>query len=329
MKDEATINHLLSTRVRVDVSGKSRRAAAAPPQGGAWKMTGTIFRSFSARLVVLIALSFCMAGAVGAQDGVELANRRVTLQQENADIRAVLKTLFQSAGVNYAADQAVQGTVTVSLTEVSFRTALETVLRSAPEPLTYRVENGIYLIQPREVVEPREPSRTVKIILNFISADAALKMLGMAGGRLPEGLDAVEPNRPDNTLIALGSDEAIRELKELLRLVDILPRQIEIKTEAVLVMQDGRGRKHRNMLQETGRTTSGQPVFLKTLLNGATAPAGGLRMTGGRYTARIEPRINGDDSISMDTQYSVKLNFAFSEKAIQSQNASNRLQYPG
>jgi hypothetical protein len=29
------------------------------------------------------------------------------------------------------------------------------------------------------------------------------------------------------------------------------------------------------------------------------------------------------------TQYSVKLNFAFSEKAIQSQNASNRLQYPG
>jgi hypothetical protein len=28
-------------------------------------------------------------------------------------------------------------------------------------------------------------------------------------------------------------------------------------------------------------------------------------------------------------QYSVKLNFAFSEKAIQSQNASNRLQYPG
>jgi hypothetical protein len=34
-------------------------------------------------------------------------------------------------------------------------------------------------------------------------------------------------------------------------------------------------------------------------------------------------------SLLLGTEYSVKLNFAFSEKAIQSQNASSRLQNPG
>src|SRR5579872_1194924 len=121
--------------------------------------------------------------AVHAQDNPnastqEINNKKVTLNLENADIRYALKLLFQSVGANYTLDQNVQGTVTVSLTDVPFRTALESILRSAASanPLTYRVENGVYNIAPKAPEEsgptqvgapepePTEaPSRTVKI----------------------------------------------------------------------------------------------------------------------------------------------------------------------
>src|SRR5258708_15678493 len=110
----------------------------------------------------------------------DVTTKKVTLNLENADLRYALKLLFTSAGVNYTLDQAVQGTVTVALTDVQFRTALESVLRSTQSvsPLTHRVEDSVYIITPKvEVVEtagnppdevkPEPKSRIQKIQLNF------------------------------------------------------------------------------------------------------------------------------------------------------------------
>src|SRR6266571_2103813 len=85
----------------------------------------------------------------------DVTAKKVTLNLDNADLRYALKLLFTSAGVNYTLDQTVQGTVTVALTDVQFRTALESVLRStqSQSPLTYRVEDAVYIITPKvEVV---------------------------------------------------------------------------------------------------------------------------------------------------------------------------------
>src|SRR5260370_37961822 len=111
----------------------------------------------------LVLLSLLVLGAAAnsrpahAQDPKQyLSTKKVTLNLENADLRYALKLLFTSAGVNYTLDQTVQGTVTVALTDVQFRTALESVLRSTQSvsPLTYRVEDAVYIITPKvEVVE--------------------------------------------------------------------------------------------------------------------------------------------------------------------------------
>jgi hypothetical protein len=116
----------------------------------------------------------------------EVLNKKVTLNLENADIRYALKLLFQSVGVNYTLDPTVQGQVTVSLTDVPFSVALGSVLKSVQtvQPLTYRVESGVYNIAPKILetgtAEPpttnpddttRKPSRTEKVQINF--ADAA------------------------------------------------------------------------------------------------------------------------------------------------------------
>src|SRR5256885_15133770 len=99
-------------------------------------------------------MSMCFSGTRAAaqdQKPPELTNKKVTLNLENADLRYALKLLFTSAAVNYTLDQAVQGSVTVALTDVPFRTALESVLRSTQSqaPLTYRVEDQVYVITPK------------------------------------------------------------------------------------------------------------------------------------------------------------------------------------
>jgi general secretion pathway protein D len=69
--------------------------------------------------------------------------------------------------------------------------------------------------------------------------------LGQGGGGgqqavnlLPEGIDSVLAYDVDNTLIVRGTDEGIRELKEIVRLLDIAPRQLSIRAEFITVQQD-------------------------------------------------------------------------------------------
>lgn len=164
---------------------------------------------------VMGALAVCGPVPVLAQDtsagggqATDINTKKVTLNLENADIRYALKLLFQSVGANYTLDQGVQGAVTVSLTDVSFRTALESILRGTQSqvPLTYRVENGVYNIAPKvETVDntappedltttaPKTTTRTVKMQINFADAidiaqafgggviTSRLSQLGMGG----------------------------------------------------------------------------------------------------------------------------------------------------
>ena len=89
-----------------------------------------------------------LAQESGAQPG---ASKRTSLKVDSADLRAALKMLFDSAGLNYSLEQSVRGTVTVSLYKIPFRTALESLLRSTESaaPLTYRIEDGVYHISPK------------------------------------------------------------------------------------------------------------------------------------------------------------------------------------
>ncbi len=106
---------------------------------------------------VLVCTTFALASA---QDGgQDLSQRRVTVKYDQADIRYVLKQLFDSVGANYSLDPNVQGNVTVSLTDVPFTVALDAVLRQLD--LTYRIENGVYYVtirRPEEIPQTTAPT---------------------------------------------------------------------------------------------------------------------------------------------------------------------------
>src|SRR5437868_13634231 len=71
-----------------------------------------------------------------------------SLDLQQADIRDALKILFKDVGVSYTVAPEVQGSVTVSLHNVPFETALQNVLKQVDA--TYRVEGGVFNVVKRE-----------------------------------------------------------------------------------------------------------------------------------------------------------------------------------
>jgi type II secretory pathway component GspD/PulD (secretin) len=71
-----------------------------------------------------------------------------SLELDSADVREALRALFKNVGVSYSIAPEVQGTVTVSLRNVTFEAALQNILKQVNA--TYRVEGGIYQIVLKE-----------------------------------------------------------------------------------------------------------------------------------------------------------------------------------
>lgn len=113
-----------------------------------------------------------------------------SLELEQADVRDALRALFRNVSVNYSIAPEVQGTVTVSLKNVLFETALQQVLRQVDA--TYRINSGVYEIIKRErvVITSGEPNinpdvAATKVIRRIYirSADPAFIFRMLAGNR--------------------------------------------------------------------------------------------------------------------------------------------------
>ncbi len=91
-----------------------------------------------------------------AQDGgrsgsvSDLANKKIDLDLESSNLYYGLKLLFSQVKANFTIDESLKSlTVTAHLSQVPFRVALETLLKSTGTPLTYKVESGIYSVVPK------------------------------------------------------------------------------------------------------------------------------------------------------------------------------------
>lgn len=97
-------------------------------------------------LMVAVLFVFAVTPAV-AQD---IESKNITLDVQEADVRDVLRILFQDVGGSYMVDPAITGTVTISVKDQPFRSVLEAVVRQVNG--TIRVQAGMYQIVPRQEV---------------------------------------------------------------------------------------------------------------------------------------------------------------------------------
>lgn len=80
-----------------------------------------------------------------------------SLEFQNTDVRQGLRSLFKIVNTSYSIAPEVQGTVALSLKNVTFETALQNVLRQVDA--TYRIRAGVYEIMKRSNEEVNFPDR--------------------------------------------------------------------------------------------------------------------------------------------------------------------------
>ncbi|BDI31253.1 hypothetical protein CCAX7_33040 [Capsulimonas corticalis] len=103
--------------------------------------------------VAVVLMSTCVSAvtqhAAFAQDPAAATNadKKISLNFQNAPVQTVLKTLFNSVGANNSIDPDVQGPVNVTMNNVTFDVALRSLLRAANPPLTYDLTDNVYHVR--------------------------------------------------------------------------------------------------------------------------------------------------------------------------------------
>jgi hypothetical protein len=89
---------------------------------------------------------------------VAQADKRVSIDAEDATLSSVLTMLMKSVGANYTLDSSLRALrVTAHLHDLRLKTALDVLLRSVAPPVTYRLEDGVYQFQLKSESALPEP----------------------------------------------------------------------------------------------------------------------------------------------------------------------------
>lgn len=83
------------------------------------------------------------------QAGMAFADEKVSISLTNVPVRSALETLFRGQGVNFAITESVNGNCDLQLNEVSFEDALKALVKICG--LTYRISDSVYIVEKKTV----------------------------------------------------------------------------------------------------------------------------------------------------------------------------------
>lgn len=165
----------------------------------------------------------------------------VSLDFQDVDLRAVLRTFGEITGLNLVIDQQVQGRVDVALRDVPWDQALDIILRA--NKLGYTVDGTIVRIAPlavlseeeaavRKLAEEKAQSGSLVVMtrtLNYSKASAIEPLVKNALS--PRGRTAVDVRT--NTLIIYDLPDVFEKVNGLLTTLDQPELQVEIEARII------------------------------------------------------------------------------------------------
>lgn len=242
------------------------------------------------------------------------APSRVTLNLRDTPLRDALTLLFNSSGVGYTVDARLPNVpVTLTLRDVSFADALDTLLMTASSSGTRIVANqigGTYRIRVDDQPALGPAEQIEKIPIQFLTLQDLFAALGVdVKGQLtpettavsqlvPPGIRVIKPLPVDNSLLVRGTPPAIAELKNLIRLSDVPARTIILRVGVTGPGADGRALN----VQSIARTMNGREVTLDE-----TTTIGGQNA---HVKVRLNPIVQGDGGLLIDSDWDLSLPLA-------------------
>ncbi|AKE51341.1 type IV pilus secretin PilQ [Kangiella geojedonensis] len=176
---------------------------------------------------------------------------RLTLQFQDMDLKAILHTLGDFAGINIVISDDVQGSMALNLVNVPWDQALDIILKS--KGLDKRQDGNVMMIAPADVIAAREqqeleankqqeelaPLRTELIQVNYAKATEVAALLNSSGsgdeptiGILSER-GAVSVDVRTNTLIVKDVSSKLEDVRRLVEQLDIPVQQVLIEARIV------------------------------------------------------------------------------------------------
>ncbi len=174
--------------------------------------------------------------------GRTYAGNPVSLDFQQADLRAVLRVFSEISGLNIVIDPAVQGTVDVALKEVPWDQALDIILRA--NKLGYMVDGTIVRVAPLTVLSEEESQRrkladeqalagNLRVITKMLSYAKAEDLQSLLTKSALSSRGTVQVDARTNTLIITDLQERLDIATGLIATLDSAQPQVEIEARIV------------------------------------------------------------------------------------------------
>lgn len=173
------------------------------------------------------------------------ASSLITIDLRNAPLRSALEQVFATARQQYILDPEVDGLVTMKIANQPLQQAVSLLLRASGKPLTWRLNQGVFVVEPKDQPSPfpgrntpRNPTvapgvrGVVLAIRNLPAADLLRQLTPIR----PDGIDNLLVQPGTNSLVAFASTpEDIDKLRERIALLDVASHMVLLKAEIVRV----------------------------------------------------------------------------------------------
>jgi len=178
---------------------------------------------------------------------------RISLNFQDIEVRAVLQLIADFTELNLVASDSVSGRITLRLQNVPWDQALELVLKT--KGLDKRQVGNVLMVAPAAEIAERErqqieankqiaelaPLQSEFIRIRYASAEKIVALFGAGseeGGNLISARGSVIVDPRTNSLIVTETSAKLREIRNLIELVDIPIRQVMIEARIVIAQSD-------------------------------------------------------------------------------------------
>jgi type IV pilus assembly protein PilQ len=190
------------------------------------------------------------AATLAASQGTarqQFTGHPITLDFQNADLRAVLRTFAEISGLNVVIDPSIQGTVDVSLKEVPWDQALDIILKA--NKLGYSVDGTIVRIVPltvlaqeqeeqRKLAEAQALAGELRVLTRPLSYAKAQELVPIVTRSALSSRGEVQVDARTNTLIIRDLSDRLQAAADLLGVLDRPQPQVEIEARIVQTTRD-------------------------------------------------------------------------------------------
>ena len=172
----------------------------------------------------------------------EFSGEPVSLDFQDADLRAVLRVFAEVSGLNIVIDPTIQGSVDVALRDVPWDQALDVILRA--NPLGYSVEGTIVRIAPLTVLAQEETERAALAEQQALAGELQVRTMALSYARAEDmapllretvlsARGSIQTDVRTNTLIINDLAGQLTRAEALIATLDVPQPQVEIEARIV------------------------------------------------------------------------------------------------